>query len=323
MQTRILGDSDLDVTVIGLGGWALGGEWQYGWGSQSDDESIAAIHRALELGINWIDTAAVYGLGRSEKVVCRAIKGLSEKPLIATKCGLLWDENGSSRRFLSAESVRKEVEDSLKRLQVEVIDLYQIHWPVEDDSAIQEAWGAIAEAIEAGKIRYGGVSNFNVRQMELCRKIHPITSLQPPFSMLVRGIEKEILPYCGKNNIGVIVYSPMRSGLLTGKYDKKTIERLPDDDWRKRYNPDFKEPNLSANLNVLERIRPIADKHGKSLAELSIAWALAPREVTAAIVGARRPSQVEGTVGAADWRLTSNELTSIDKALEERNSAIG
>ena len=323
METRILGDSELDITLIGFGAWALGGDWEYGWGPQDDDESISAIHRALDLGINWIDTAAVYGLGRSEKVVSVAIKGLSEKPVIATKCGLLWDENGNPRRFLSAQSVKKELEDSLKRLEVDVIDLYQIHWPGDDDNAVQGAWGAISEAIEAGKVRYGGVSNFDVRQMDLCMKIRPITSFQPPLSMLVRDIEDEILPYCRKNNIGVIVYSPMRSGLLTGKYNKETIAKLPDDDWRKKYNPDFKEPNLSANLELLDNIRPIAEKHGKSLAELSIAWTLMRPEVTAAIVGARRPSQVDGIVGAADWRLTSDELTAIDEALEERKNTLG
>ncbi len=252
METRILGDSELDITLIGFGAWALGGDWEYGWGPQDDDESISAIHRALDLGINWIDTAAVYGLGRSEKVVSVAIKGLSEKPVIATKCGLLWDENGNPRRFLSAQSVKKELEDSLKRLEVDVIDLYQIHWPGDDDNAVQGAWGAISEAIEAGKVRYGGVSNFDVRQMDLCMKIRPITSFQPPLSMLVRDIEDEILPYCRKNNIGVIVYSPMRSGLLTGKYNKETIAKLPDDDWRKMsmWNPVFVPEGMTSKQLV-------------------------------------------------------------------------
>ncbi len=322
MERRRLGNSELDITLIGFGAWAVGGAWEYGWGPQDDAESIAAIHRAVDLGINWIDTAASYGLGHSEQVVAQAVKDLSEKPLIATKCGILWDEDGNPKRFLCAESVKNEIDDSLKRLDVDVIDLYQIHWPGEDENAIQDAWGTIADAIRAGKLRYGGVSNFNVRQMELCMKIHPITSLQPPYSMLVRDIEDEILPYCAKNNIGVIAYSPMRSGLLTGKYNRETIEKLPEDDWRRKYNPDFKEPNLSANLELLDETGPIADKHGKSLAELAIAWTLMRPEVTASIVGARRPSQVDGIIGAAGWKLCEDELSAIDEALKKRKNKL-
>ena len=322
METRKLGNSELQISAIGFGAWAIGGDWEYGWGPQDDEESIDAIHRAVALGINWIDTAAVYGLGRSEKVVARAIRDLPEKPIIATKCGLTWDEQGRPIRFLSAESVEREIENSLRQLDIDVIDLYQIHWPSEDEQALKDAWGVIAGAVNAGKIRHAGVSNFNVRQMELCMKIHPITSLQPPYSMLVRDIEDEILPFCAKNNIGVIVYSPMRSGLLTGKYDIESVKKLPDDDWRKKYNPDFKEPNLSANLLLLDEIRPIAEKNDKSLAELAIAWTLARPEVTAAIVGARRPAQVDGIAGAPQWKLTQEELEAIEQALKRRTDRL-
>ncbi len=294
MRKRKLGWTDLELTVIGFGSWALGGGgWESGWGPQDDEESIAAIHRALDLGINWIDTAAVYGLGHSEEIIAKALRGMSEKPIIATKCGLVWNEKGEVFGCLKRDSIRKEVEDSLRRLEVEVIDLYQIHWP-DPDPDIEEAWSTMADLVKEGKIRYAGVSNFNVEQMKRIEKIHPIASLQPPYSMIMRDIEKEILPYCAEKNMGVIVYSPMQKGLLTGKFTPERVKNLPPDDHR-RSDPQFNEPLLSINLELVEKLKPIAEKHGRTLAQLAIAWVLRRPEVTAAIVGTRRPSQIEET----------------------------
>jgi len=262
MQTRKLGYTDLHLTKVGLGTWAIGGGgWAYGWGPQDDAESMAAIRRALDLGINWIDTAAVYGLGHSEEIIGRALAGRRDEVIIATKCGLVWDE-GSTTPYgrLKAESVRREAEASLRRLEVEVIDLYQIHWP-DPDADIEEAWGVIADLIREGKVRYGGVSNFSVEQLKRVQAIHPVASLQPPYSMLRRGIEEDLLPYCAANDIGVIAYSPMQAGLLTGKFTKERVANLPDDDWRKR-NSRFQEPDLSANLAFVEKLRPITERNG-------------------------------------------------------------
>jgi aryl-alcohol dehydrogenase-like predicted oxidoreductase len=263
MQTRKLGYSDLHLTTVGLGTWAMGGGgWAFGWGPQDDAESIAAIRRALDSGINWIDTAAVYGLGHSEEIVGRALTGLRDKVIIATKCGLVWGRStvapqaGSTTPYgrLKAESVRREAEASLRRLNVEAIDLYQIHWP-NPDRDIEEAWGVIADLIREGKVRYGGVSNFSVAQLKRVQAIHPVASLQPPYSMLRRGIEKDLLAYCATNDIGVIVYSPMQAGLLTGKFTPERVASLPDDDWRKGDHY-FREPELSANLALVERPGP-------------------------------------------------------------------
>ncbi len=317
LDTRRLGWTDLNLTVIGLGTWAIGGGgWKFGWGAQDDKESVAAIHRALDLGINWLDTAAVYGLGHSEEVCGRALTGMKRKPIIATKCSRKWTPDGSPYGCLKKESVREEIEASLRRLKVDVIDLYQVHRG-EPDEDIEEGWGEIARAIKAGKIRYAGVSNFTVAQMKRIQPIHPIASIQPNYSMLVRDIESEILPFCAANKIGVVSYSPMLKGLLTGKMTKERIAQLPADDHR-RYDPRFKEPQLSANLALVERLRPIAMRHGKTVAELAIAWVLRREEITSAIVGARRPSQIEETVGAAELNLSKDELAAIDASLQER-----
>jgi len=322
MQTRKLGYTDLHLTKVGLGTWAIGGGgWAYGWGPQDDAESMAAIRRALDLGINWIDTAAVYGLGHSEEIIGRALAGRRDEVIIATKCGLVWDE-GSTTPYgrLKAESVRREAEASLRRLEVEVIDLYQIHWP-DPDADIEEAWGVIADLIREGKVRYGGVSNFSVEQLKRVQAIHPVASLQPPYSMLRRGIEEDLLPYCAANDIGVIAYSPMQAGLLTGKFTKERVANLPDDDWRKR-NSRFQEPDLSANLAFVEKLRPITERNGRTLAQLAIAWVLRRPEVTAAIVGARRPSHIEETAPAGDWVLSAEDIAEIDALLAERERAL-
>lgn len=310
MKTRQLGNSDLHITPIGVGAWAMGGEWQYGWGQQDDSESIAAIHRALDLGMNWIDTAAVYGLGRSEEVVSRALAGMSEKPYVFTKCELVWDENGTVHNSLKADSIRREIEDSLRRLNTDVIDLYQIHWPNPDED-IEEGWQTLVELKQEGKVRHIAVSNFNVDQMTRAQAIAPITSLQPPYSAINRAVESEILPYCAANNIGVIVYSPMQSGLLTGKMSAERIANLDDGDWRKR-NPQFQEPKLSENLKIADEMGKIAAKHGTTTAAVAIAWTLRRPEVTGAIVGVRRPDQVDGIIDGGTLKLDDGDLAAIE-----------
>jgi aryl-alcohol dehydrogenase-like predicted oxidoreductase len=319
MQTRKLGNSDLYITAVGYGAWAIGGSgWQFAWGSQDDNESIAAIHRALELGVNWIDTAAVYGLGHSEEVVGRALKDWhGSRPYVFTKCGLREDANGEVRKVLSAESIRGEVEDSLRRLSVDVIDLYQIHWPPDPDSdALEEGWSALAGLKREGKVRWIGVSNFNVQQLQRAQAIAPMTSLQPRYSLVHREIENEILPYCMSEGIGVIVYSPMASGLLTGAMTRERAARLPGDDWR-RGHPDFTEPNLSHNLALVERMREIAKRHNRSVGEVAIAWTLRHSAVTGAIVGARNARQAEGVMRAGELRLTEEEVTEIGNFFAE------
>jgi len=269
MQYRRLGWTDLKLSVIGFGSWALGGGgWRFSWGPQDDEDSIKAIRRAMELGVNWIDTAAVYGLGHSEEIVGKAIKDLSERPIIATKCGRVWDENGNIRGELSRKSLKRQVDDSLRRLQVDVIDLYQIHWP-DPDEYIEEAWSTMADLVKDGKVRYIGVSNFSVEQMKRIEKIHPIASLQPPYSMLRREVESEILPYCKEKNIGVVVYSPMQKGLLTGKYNKETVKQLAPDDHR-RTDPMFNEPQLSINVELVEKLKGLAEKYGRTTSQLTI-----------------------------------------------------
>jgi aryl-alcohol dehydrogenase-like predicted oxidoreductase len=322
MQTRKLGYSDLHLTTVGLGTWAIGGGgWVFGWGPQDDNDSIAAIRRALDLGINWIDTAAVYGLGHSEEIVGQAIAGRRDEVIIATKCGRVWDESSTTPYGrLKAESVRREVEASLRRLNVEVIDLYQIHWP-NPDQDIEDAWGVIADLIREGKVRYGGVSNFSVEQLKRVQTIHPVASLQPPYSMLRRGTEEDLLPYCATNDIGVVVYSPMQAGLLTGKFTKERVASLPDEDWRKQ-SSHFQEPELSANLSLVEKLRPIAERNGRTVAQLAVAWVLRRPEVTAAIVGARRPSQIEETAPAGGWTLSVEDIAEIDALLAERERVL-
>lgn len=268
-QTRQLGNSDMYLTAIGFGAWAIGGgDWEYAWGAQDDSDSVAAIQRALDLGINWIDTAAVYGLGHSEEVVARALVGSSRKPFIFTKCSMVWDENHQIHRSLKRDSIRKEMEASLRRLRVDCVDLYQIHWP-DPEMDIEEGWETLVKLQEEGKTRYIGVSNFSVAQMERVAKIAPITSLQPPYSMLNRSVEREILPYCEQHNVGVINYSPMVSGLLTGAMTAERVAAFPKDDWR-RNNVRFKEPQLSRNLKLVELLREIGRPHGRSPGEVSI-----------------------------------------------------
>ncbi len=310
MQKRRLGASDLEITPIGVGAWAMGGgDWQFGWGAQNDDESIAAIHAALDKGINWIDTAAIYGLGHSEEVVGRALAGRSEKPLVFTKCGIVWDESREPRRTIEPESIREEVEQSLTRLKVDVIDLYQIHWP-EPDKLVEAAWTLMAKLQQEGKVRHIGVSNFNVGQMRRAQAIVPITSLQPPYSIISPDIEKEVLPYTQANNIGVIVYSPMKSGLLTGAMTRERIAAMPADDFRQR-TPNFKEPLLSRNLELAELLRTIGKRHGRTAGEVAIAWTLRHPAVTGAIVGMRSAQQVDGVIGAMEFRLSAGEIEEI------------
>jgi aryl-alcohol dehydrogenase-like predicted oxidoreductase len=321
MGIRQLGWTDLQLTTIGLGTWALGGgKWQWGWGPQDDQESKLTIQRALDLGINWIDTAAVYGLGRSEEVIGRTIRGMKKKPIIATKCSLVWGEDRIVSSSLKKESVRKEVEGSLKRLGLEVIDLYQIHWP-DPEQEVEEGWGTIAELVKEGKIRYAGVSNFNVEQLKRIQPIHRVASLQPPYSMLRRGIEDGILDYCSKHDIGVIVYSPMQKGILTDKFSKEWAQNLPDSDHRAR-DSRFQEPDLSANVEFVERLSEFAKKKSKTVAQLAIAWTLRRPEVTAAIVGARKPYQIEETIHAGEWELDENEIEQIEDLLEARANAL-
>ncbi len=312
MGTRTLGDSDLDLTRIGFGAWAIGGgDWQFAWGPQDDQESVEAIHRALELGINWIDTAAVYGLGHSEEVVAKALKSTSAKPYVFTKCSMIWDEMREIKRSL--KQIRREVEESLKRLQIEAIDLYQIHWPNPDDE-VEEGWATMADLKREGKVRWIGVSNFNVAQMERALTIAPITSLQPPYSMINRTIEAEILPFCEKNGIGIINYSPMQSGLLTGAMTKERAAAFPKDDFRRNAKA-FQEPQLSRNLKLADFLGEIGAKHEVSAGVVAIAWTLAKSGITAAIVGGRSAKQVDGVIPAAGFRLTDGEVTEINSYL--------
>ncbi len=318
MQMRKLGNSDLHITRVGYGAWAIGGSgWQFAWGSQDDNESVAAIHRALELGVNWIDTAAVYGLGHSEEVVGRALKDWrGSRPYVFTKCGLRGDAKGEVQKVLSADSIRGEVEDSLRRLSVDVIDLYQIHWPPDPDSAaLEEGWSTLADLKREGKVRWIGVSNFNVQELPRAQAIAPMTSLQPRYSLVHREIEDEILPYCLSEGIGVIVYSPMASGLLTGAMTRERAARLPKDDWRRRH-PDFTEPNLSHNLALVERMREIANSHNRFVGAVAVAWTLQHPAVTGAIVGARNARQAEDVMCAAELNLTEEEVSEIEAFAE-------
>ena len=316
MQTKQLGNSDLQLTPIGFGAWALGGGgWLASWGPQDDNDSVAAINESLDQGVNWIDTAAVYGLGHSEEVVARALKGRANKPYIFTKCERVWDEKGGITGILKAESVRKECEDSLRRLNVDVIDLYQIHWPDPDDD-IEEGWTTMAQLQKEGKVRWIGVSNFNVEQMKRAQKIAPITSLQPPYSLVNRAVEDEILPYCKAQGIGVINYSPMGAGLLTGTMTRERIANLPADDWRKR-GSNFQEPRLSRHLALVDILESIAEQHGRTPGEVAIAWTLHNPAVTAAIVGARNAGQIGGIIGAMDFRLSEDEFEQIEAFCRE------
>jgi aryl-alcohol dehydrogenase-like predicted oxidoreductase len=318
LQTVKFGKTGMEITPIGFGAWAIGGGgWAAAWGPQDDDEAVGAIRRAVELGVNWVDTAAVYGLGHSEELVAQALKSVpeSERPYVFTKCSLVWDGEGDISNVLEKDSVKRECEESLRRLQTDVIDLYQIHWPLPDEY-IEEGWEALAELKDEGKVRHIGVSNFDVSQMERIGEIAPVETLQPPYNMLNRGVEEEILPYCGENDIGVIVYSPMRSGLLTGKMIPERVANLPSDDWR-RNAQDFQEPRLSRNLELVELLEEIGADHGLSPGEVAIAWTLRQPAVTAAIVGGRRPDQVEGIIGAAELRLSEDVLDRIESFLTQ------
>ena len=320
METRQLGNSDLHITPLGIGAWAMGGGgWNGSMGPQDDADSIPAIHAALDHGLNWIDTAALYGLGHSEEVVAKALKGWSgARPLVFTKCSMRWHEDRSIYRSLKADSLREELEASLRRLGLEQIDLYQIHWP-NPETEIEEGWEALAKVKEQGKIRWIGVSNFNVEQMKRAQKIAPITSLQPPYSMLRRAIEQEILPFARENGIGVINYSPMVSGLLTGKMTAERVAGLPGDDWRRR-SVEFNEPRLSRNMRLVELLREIGHGHGVEPGVVAVAWTLHNPAVTAAIVGGRSARQVEGLVAALSFRLSAEEYGRIDGFLAENDA---
>jgi aryl-alcohol dehydrogenase-like predicted oxidoreductase len=320
METRQLGNSDLQITALGIGAWAIGGSgWNGSMGPQNEDDSVPAIHAALDGGLNWIDTAALYGLGHSEEVVARALEGRTPRPYVFTKCERVWDSNREVGASLKAGSIRRECEDSLRRLKTDVIDLYQIHWP-EPDEDIEEGWTAMARLKEEGKVRYLGVSNFTVSQMQRAQAIAPITSLQPPYSVVTRETENEILPYAGRNGIGVIVYSPMSAGLLTGAMTRERVARFTQEDWRRNL-PNFREPLLSRNLRVVERLREIGKRHGRGPGEVAIAWTLAHPAVTGAIVGFRSAQQVAGVMGASEFRLDQGEIAEIETALQRDSTA--
>jgi aryl-alcohol dehydrogenase-like predicted oxidoreductase len=320
METRQLGDSDLQITPLGIGAWAIGGSgWSGSMGPQNEDDSVPAIHAALEYGLNWIDTAALYGLGHSEEVVARALQGRTPRPYVFTKCERVWDSRGNIGASLKAESIRRECEGSLRRLKTDAIDLYQIHWP-EPDEDIEEGWTELTRLKQEGKVRYIGVSNFSVEQMKRMQAIAPITSLQPPYSIVTREVEKGMLPYAERNNIGVIVYSPMSAGLLTGAMTRERVANFSSEDWRRNL-PNFKEPLLSRNLRLVERLREIGKRHNRAPGEVAIAWTLNNPAVTGAIVGFRSPQQVSGMMGALEFRLTQSEMSGIEQALKQEVTA--
>jgi aryl-alcohol dehydrogenase-like predicted oxidoreductase len=328
LPTRPLGSSGFQITTVGFGSWAIGGGgWSFGWGPQDDAESIATMRHALDLGVNWIDTAAVYGLGHSEEVVGKLLRELpaNERPLVFTKCGLTWDVNNPmemAKRILKPETIRRECEASLKRLGVERIDLYQFHWPDESGTPVEDSWGVMVKLIEEGKVRAGGVSNFDVHLLERCEKIRHVDSLQPLFSMISRAAGKELLPWCKSHNTGVICYSPMQSGILTDGFSAERIAKMASDDWRRRA-PEFREPSLSRNLALRDALRPIAARHGVSVSSVAIAWTLTWPGLTGAIVGARTPAQVDGWIQAATLQLTNEDLTEIETAIVGTQAGTG
>ncbi len=308
MEKRVLGSGGPELTAVGFGAWAVGGPWIYGWGAVDDRDSISAIRRSLELGVNWIDTAAAYGLGHSEEVVAKAVAGMSPRPFIATKCGLVPDGRGDVYRNSRPESIRAEAEESLRRLRTDCIDLYQIHWH-DENVPVEDAWGTLVRLREEGKVRYIGVSNYDVLLLKRCLAIAPVQSLQPPYSLLARHYEAETLPFCAEHGIGVIVYSPMQSGLLTGRFD---VKKLAPDDWRHKSSL-FRNPELQQALGFVEDLRPIAAKYRKSVGQLAVAWVLQNRAVTSAIVGARNESQVGENVGSAGWRISDEDYGLIEE----------
>lgn len=311
IEKRRLGNSDLHLTPIGVGAWAMGGSgWAFSWGSQDDSDSVAAIRKAVDLGVNWIDTAAVYGLGHSEEVVGQAVKGLAHRPYIFTKCERTWNDKREIVKSLKKESIRRECEDSLRRLQVDVIDLYQVHWP-EPDEDVEEGWAEMARLQKDGKVRWIGVSNFGVAQMKRAQAVAPVTSLQPPYSLVTPDVEAEILPHALATGVGVVVYSPMKAGLLSGAMTRERALNLAEDDWRRR-NPAFQEPHLTRNLALAEKLREIGARHGRATGEVAIAWTLRNPAVTGAIVGMRNAGQVDGVIGALEFRLSDAEYAEIN-----------
>ena len=323
MEARRLGYSDLDLTPIGLGAWARGGGgWYGGWGAQDDNDSIETVHRALDLGINWIDTAPYYGRGHSEEIIGNAIAGRRDKVILATKCGMVWNAaSGKFDKCLMADSVRREVEISLRRLNTDFIDLYQIHMPAETDEETTEGWNTIADLIREGKVRWGGVSNLSVAQHKRMQALHPIASSQPSYNMVMRADEFGLFPYCAANGIGVIVARPVLGGLLTGTFTPETAAHLPDDDWRKRRSW-FQEPELGASLALVEGLRPMAERQGRTIAQLAIAWILRRLEVTSVIVGAGQPSEVTEDIAACDFRLSVEDLAEVDALIMRRQQML-
>jgi aryl-alcohol dehydrogenase-like predicted oxidoreductase len=321
-----LGSTDLSISPLGLGAWAIGGGgWQGGWGPQDDDDSVAAVHRAVERGVNWVDTAPAYGLGRAEEVVGRAVRALptANRPLVFTKCGLVWQPGGTTvSNVLAPESIRRECEDSLRRLGVDVIDLYQVHWPSHDGTPVEDSWATMAALVDEGKVRHIGVSNFEVDLLERCQAVRQVDTFQPQLNLVVRDVAASTLPWCREHGVGVIVYSPMRSGLLTGRFTRERVESLPEDDWR-RENEDFTGEGLERNLALVDRLRPLADRLGCSLPELAVAWTLAWPGVHGAIVGARDPEQVDGWAGATDVTLDDDALAGIADVLEQTGAGSG
>ena len=328
LPTRPLGTSGLEITRVGFGAWAIGGGgWAFSWGPQDDGASLATMRHALELGINWIDTAAVYGLGHSEEVVGRLLRELSPtaRPLVFTKCGLVWDAHdrmAEPRRVLKPESIRAECDASLRRLGVERIDLYQFHWPDETGTPVEDSWGEMVRLIEKGKVRAAGVSNFNVNLLERCEAIRHVDSLQPPFSLIRREAAAHEIPWCAEHRTGVICYSPMQSGLLTDGFTAARLNALSSDDWR-RSAPEFQQPNLGRNLALRDALRPIAQRHGTKVSAVAVAWTLAWPGVTGAIVGARSPEQVDGWIRAATLELTKNDLEEIASAIARTGAGAG
>lgn len=328
LAKRTLGASDVEITTVGFGAWAIGGgAWAYSWGPQDDDASLAAMRHAIDLGINWIDTAAAYGLGHSEEVVGRLLKELpaADRPLVFTKCGLIWDERDRTaepRRVLEPRSIRQECEASLRRLSVERIDLYQFHWPDESGVRVEDSWGEMTRLVEEGNVHLAGVSNFDVPLLDRCEAIRHVDSLQPPFSLIQREAAAQEIPWCAGHGTGVICYSPMQSGLLTDHFTRERLERMAPDDWRRR-SVDFREPNLTANLALRDRLRPIAERHGSTVSAVAVAWTLSWPDVTGAIVGARSPEQVDGWIGAASLELTHDDLSEIAGAIAETGAGSG
>jgi aryl-alcohol dehydrogenase-like predicted oxidoreductase len=311
LKTTQLGQTGLEITRVGFGAWAIGGgNWEFGWGPQDDDESLAAIHHALAQGINWIDTAAAYGFGRSEQIVGRALDGLAERPYVFTKCSLVEGRDRTVTHSLKRDSILREAEASLTRLGVEAIDLYQIHWPIPGED-IAEGWAALAELKGQGLVRHIGVSNFEVEQLRRIQQIAPVETLQPQYSLIERDVEREILPFAERERIGMIVYSPMGSGMLTGGMTRERVERLPEDDWRK-HDPRFNEPQLSRNLDLVARLTAVADRYNTTPGAIAVAWTLRNPAVDGAIVGFRRPDQVAPILTAAALDLTNQDIAEIE-----------